>query len=237
MLCAFLRTQPKKRKQKMPNHVQNRLKVTGGDTDKLMNAITGESSSRIDFNKIIPMPKDLQIESSSIGEIGMMILYGKSTKTWLQDKEKVQKRFDELRPADQAIAKVLGKKYHDNIEKYGHADWYSWCIDNWGTKWNAYDTPTEEDTEDTIFFQTAWSNVLKIIEKLHTIFPDTELFYDWADEDTGSNTGRAIITQNGTLYTNLPTNQSRQAYELYFELHGGDDSWELIDGKYEYIEE
>ncbi len=23
-----------------------------------------------------------------------------------------------------------------NIQKYGHKDWYSWCVANWGTKWD-----------------------------------------------------------------------------------------------------
>ena len=34
---------------------------------------------------------------------------------------------------DEGKAKAL------NVKLYGHADWYSWCNDNWGTKWGDYE--------------------------------------------------------------------------------------------------
>lgn len=45
-----------------------------------------------------------------------------------------------------------------NIEKYGHADWYSWCVENWGTKWNcdAQDWTIEGD-RISFWFDSAWS--------------------------------------------------------------------------------
>lgn len=30
----------------------------------------------------------------------------------------------------------LGKQYVENIKKYGYPQWYDWCVENWGTKWN-----------------------------------------------------------------------------------------------------
>ena len=51
-----------------------------------------------------------------------------------------------------------------NIEKYGHADWHSWSIDNWGTKWNCdaqdwmkIENPSEDQASVTFWFDSAWS--------------------------------------------------------------------------------
>lgn len=42
------------------------------------------------------------------------------------------------------------------ITAYGSSDSYDWYVENWGTKWNAYEvTPSEDFTH--AFFETAWS--------------------------------------------------------------------------------
>ena len=71
-------------------------------------------------------------------------------------------------------------------------DSYSWCIANWGTKWNSYgyDSFDTSDNTDTIFFLTAWSAPHPILEKLTTMFPTITFEHEWADEDIGSNCGR-----------------------------------------------
>lgn len=47
----------------------------------------------------------------------------------------------------------------DNIEKYGYAHWYDFCVAEWGTKWDAYEVDLLSDTGNslTISFDTAWS--------------------------------------------------------------------------------
>ena len=51
-----------------------------------------------------------------------------------------------------------------NIEKYGHADWYSWSVDKWGTKWNCdaqdwvkVENPNADQSSVTFWFDSAWS--------------------------------------------------------------------------------
>ena len=51
-----------------------------------------------------------------------------------------------------------------NIEKHGHADWYSWSVDKWGTKWNCdaqdwmkVENPNEDQSSVTFWFDSAWS--------------------------------------------------------------------------------
>lgn len=59
------------------------------------------------------------------------------------------------------------------IEKYGHDNWYSWNVENWGCKWNcdAQDWSVNEDqTSVTFWFDSAWS-------------PPTEL-YKFITEET-----------------------------------------------------
>ena len=76
----------------MPNHVTNKLKFKGKQEDilALRNAIRPDvkadqsddgGGALIDFEKIIPMPKDLRIESSSAVDNGMAVLMFKETGT------------------------------------------------------------------------------------------------------------------------------------------------------------
>jgi hypothetical protein len=59
--------------------------------------------------------------------------------------------------------KKLKKQQDSNLEKYGYKDWYDWCVDNWGTKWNSYDVSINEDS---IGFNTAWSPPTPVIIEL-----------------------------------------------------------------------
>lgn len=50
--------------------------------------------------------------------------------------------------------------------------WKDWCVDNWGTKWNAANDPeTSFDDSDSIRFVTAWSAPIPAIEALAAMFP------------------------------------------------------------------
>lgn len=65
----------------MPNHVTNRLEINADreTVQSVMNFLKGENDADntpcyIDFNNIIPMPKELLIEASSSGELGMQYI-------------------------------------------------------------------------------------------------------------------------------------------------------------------
>ena len=71
-------------------------------------------------------------------------------------------------------------------------DWYNWNVRNWGTKWDIcasdgdkYSNTTLEVTEDgdlMYHFETAWSPVLEIIDKLAKMYPELQFDYEYEEE-------------------------------------------------------
>jgi len=58
-------------------------------------------------------------------------------------------------------------------EKYGVPDWYSWRVNNWGTKWDVEATVDDDDESNiNITFDSAWSPPCMAIAALGTLFPD-----------------------------------------------------------------
>lgn len=64
------------------------------------------------------------------------------------------------------------------IEKYGHSDWYSWAVDNWGTKWNCDAQDWNRDGDSISFwFDSAWSPPTNLYEKITNDDYDVEAYY------------------------------------------------------------
>jgi hypothetical protein len=70
---------------------------------------------------------------------------------------------------DEEKQKELEAKEKANLEKYGYENWYDWCVDNWGTKWDI-DTEAGESyvSGDTFYanFDTAWSPPIEFLKHL-----------------------------------------------------------------------
>lgn len=64
-------------------------------------------------------------------------------------------------------------------EKYGDKNWYSWSIDNWGTKWGAYGVELidSNDTSIQLQFETAWSFAEPVFNKAMDMGYDFEVEY------------------------------------------------------------
>lgn len=69
-----------------------------------------------------------------------------------------------------------------------------WAVNNWWTKWNAYDVERLKD--GTVKFNTAWSHPEPVIVALSEKFPDEIIQVAFADEDMGHNLGGYLI-KNG----------------------------------------
>jgi len=69
-----------------------------------------------------------------------------------------------------------------NIEKYGYGNWYDYCVNEWGTKWDVGGDGQEVDiTEDgtmlTTYFASAWAPPTNAYEKLQDMGFGVEAMY------------------------------------------------------------
>ncbi len=181
----------------------------------------------IDFDKIIPRPKSLDITSGSSTSNGIAILKWREGDPTEINKIMGYQWATEFSGPEELINHMLEKGTAnlkeaqmalDNVRLYGHQDWYSWSTSNWGTKWNAYDTNDNED--DGIYFQTAWSNPYPVMEALSRKYPDVVFHVRFADEDFGNNVGEYSLQNGNVISENVPEGGSEEAYEMAADITG-----------------
>lgn len=214
----------------MPNHVRNKVKMTGIANLPLFTTKTDEYTKEqftfFDFNKLIPMPESLNIESGSSEDVAIEAVLRKMSKRrfgFLSNKygkmadDEYERRKKAYGKTDEELAKI-GLQYISNKVLYGHTTWYDWSCENWGTKWNSYDN--EQVDADTILFSTAWSNPEPIMLKLSEMYPEATIEHWWADEDMGSNDGRRVYRGGKIVEGDYCDTCSNEAYETYMECWG-----------------
>ncbi len=198
----------------MPNHVSNILTVKGSN-DKVLEVIKTLLNEKggVTFDNFAPMPEELR-NTISPTRIVSQEEYDKTKKELEEKLANDEKVFSTSLPLTAEIQSEL-------IKKYGAENWYDWALENWGTKWGAYDGYKID--EDSVFFLSAWSTPLNGIIKLSNKFPDVEIIVDYADEDFGHNVGQYTI-QNGTMINdNVPEGGSLEAIRMALEITGGED--------------
>lgn len=134
----------------MPNYCNNVVEIRG--PQKVVKALVDH---KLDFQKIHPYPKDLDITAGREG------------------------------PDDSVEQKALVAKEKANLKKYGHKNWYDWCVSEWGTKWNAGGVDSEmvvdfdEDVDNQgtalFHFDTAWAPALGVLQKLKDNHPELSI--------------------------------------------------------------
>lgn len=195
---------------KMPNWCENRLSVAGPTSviAEIVKAV-GVERGEFDFNGIVPMPAELHITKGSATSWGEDVLYGDWKRVieipWIRERffsafgtipeyreelvamiERVHGCYEE--PGVDAES-IFGLSLRDarrakhNVEQYGFKDWYDWSVAKWGTKWNGGEVDVEslEPESFTIYFSTAWSPPVPVVEAMCERFPEIEAEMSYAE--------------------------------------------------------
>ncbi len=221
----------------MPNWVTNFIELEG---DEKRIAEMKESIKKddfglgtIDFNKLIPMPKELDIVAGSSTDKGLKAyslfaeIYQLGTKRTKEEllniPEKSEQAFLKYKKNIKPEDWELGRQAYRNVLQYGYPTWYEWACNNWGTKWNScgYTEDVDYNSEpNRLWLQTAWSAPHPILQKLSEQYPDIKFTHEWADEDLGSNCGRRVYFGGECVETYLPET-NKEALEMAARI------WEL----------
>jgi hypothetical protein len=144
----------------MPNWCENNMTISHDDPKMLEKALEAWNNGKF-LQTLIPCPQPLiDTVAGSVGRLG--------------DDPLVNYRV-ELHEAQMA----LNEKY------FGHKDWYSWCVAEWGTKWDIgsdeaeYNQAKIENGAIWVRFNSAWSPPTGAYEKLSAMgYRITAYYYE-----------------------------------------------------------
>lgn len=242
----------------MPNYVKNKIIVGRKDyikrlTDKYCELNSDTNELEFDFNKVIQMPKDLQIEFSSksdealclyLTRINPNVLYYGTNEDKISDtryQELIKKLTEKLLMnhdftlKEASIAKLLNKYHEDellelgnkqvsNLKEYGAINWYEWSINNWGTKWNASNFEVLDDYT-AICFETAWNPAIPVVLEISRQNPNIKFAYLYSDEAIGSHVGYMLMHSGKVDFKGEFDDFTFDAYKLAFDLWGCEDDY------------
>ena len=216
----------------MPNHVTTKLTLSGDQAiiSKLKEHVKGGANkdddgkeSSFDFNKIIPMPIELE------GGVSPTRVVSQS------EYDEKMKLKEEGKLADWEGIPITHKMQIDFMNRFGADNWYDWRVQNWGTKWNCYQIFDENwENDNEIEFQTAWSNPLPILQELSRQFPEVKIEVRYYDEDFGSNVGEYTLLCGEVQELNIPRDIT-EGLRLAIDISG--DDYHFTEGLVEYGED
>ena len=237
------RLQPTK-ETTMPNHIDNNVLILASDelVKKIRNEIRSDeidgdmgTPCPIDFDKIIPMPKELEGTQSPTNIITQAEYDEQESRIASGKLSEMEKNFGISR----GITQAMSDEYK---EKFGSDNWYDWRVKNTGTKWGAYSGTNGDDDGNFFFFQTAWAHPEKLMVALSKKYPEAIFLCTFADEDTGSNCGAIAYCNGDVRYEDAEKyNDAEHAFSSAFAYatRYGDDATFNIEEDYdnEYYDE
>lgn len=84
---------------------------------------------------------------------------------------------------DPVEQKKLEEDTQRNIEKYGYGNWYDFCVNEWGTKWDIDDQGGADVSDDgfqlNVYFDSAWAPPTVAYQKLEAMgFSVDAMYYE-----------------------------------------------------------
>lgn len=165
----------------MPNHTSNNIifekQLTNEEIQKIKDELFNRNKN-LDFNKLVPQPENIILtDVSSNTKEAYSWYFAKNpdnlTKEELLKTLKSETKRDEIEKKYNLITREEKYSIKESPNYECLPDWYDWNIENWGTKWGAYNTTIESNI---LFFNTAWNMpsyevVIKLFEKLKAMLP------------------------------------------------------------------
>jgi len=148
----------------MPNWCENDLMVEGKTKDVL--AFCQGIGEGLDFNSFIPYPKEFK----EMDDIRLK---------WLENN---------TLPGGQMKP---GVSYADAPNDGYNSGGYNWCINNWGTKWGAYEVVIDDvsnygdGASVVIHFNTAWYTCKPVVVEMSKRFPQLEFDLRYYEQGMG----------------------------------------------------
>ena len=233
---------------KMPNFVRTKIMLGSSEkTLELAKALCDEDGE-VDFNRLVPMPEELDVEESSKGHDGLVLIVAKTDPAVTAYGKKSEKRvritnankrlyekincapydpkliysalFREDTEEKKAEAIELGNRLIENYKKYGYASWYEWRINHWGTKWNSHNTVIDAENK-TIEFDTAWNAPKPLFHHISEK-TDAKIAFLYADEDIGYNQGYSLWCNGRCDFKGSFDDGSEDAKKLACDIWGCD---------------
>jgi hypothetical protein len=203
----------------MANNVMNLMHIEGGtdeDLAKFEKDIANEKGE-LDLNKLFPCPEELNTVQSPLCIVTQA------------ERDAVIAKHEEQVKSNPSLAKLsvgfpITQEMHDDfVAKYGFADWYSWRIANWGTKWGLYDCERCDNNE--IAYQTAWSPASEFWQNVSKSYPSIVFYHEYGE--AGCCFAGFERIQNGSIIESSdPEWESPEANEICDRVgcpYGGDD--------------
>ena len=117
------------------------------------------------------------------------------------------------------------------IVKTGYANWYDWCVDNWGVKWDidtvdfmhadesAFKDDEKSEPDLIVEFETPWAPPVGILKRISEQYPDARFYLKWADEFGPGNGVGFFVAEAGVI----DERKIEDEEEFFNELWGSED--------------
>ena len=215
----------------MPNHVRNQITFgTKADAraafQQMLREVRAEGQplGSIDFNKLVPMPPELNMEADRRTDAGLK-LYRKFLKSsalvsiatlHATSEEREAAVREPLERWDQEDPELwtLGEKAYQNIQKYDVPTQYEWVRLHWGCLANAEQCVPLDANAHTMEFHTFLCPVPKIAAALSQRFPTQTVAYSWSGGKPVQHLGRMVFQDGRAVSIDVPEDELALTYAM-----------------------